>query len=291
MYFSRRAPVLAALALIVLLTGCVTTNPDLRKGIDPEKAYVIVGKEVRAEGFKTYLDIIDRENYFLSSRLIKGMEDGPELIFRKYDFASGAVPRGEPASGDKSAFRFYFPVQPMINNNNPSSALNVVGTMGLSLLGAGEYNRYTEANAKTDTGYVVYEVFEVEPGPYVFERFVYKTHKFYGNTHKITRHHMMMLKDQAVHEKSRIFNVRRGEIVYAGDAVMKFEITVKKQKEIVYGKGMSDESHYEDKFVFRASKWTVGFEADEARMRAKMAGRVDLSRVISSPMTLRGKIE
>jgi len=289
MNFFRYTPVQVAFALIITLTGCVTTSPDLSEGIDPEKAYVIVGKEVRAEGYKNYLDIVDRENYFLSSRLIKGMEDGPELIFRKYDRASGLVPRGEPVKDDKSAFRFEFPVQPMINKNNPSSALNVMGTMGLSLLGASEYNRYTETNAKTDTGYVVYEVFEVEPGSYVFERFVYKTHKFYGNTHKITRHHMMMLKDQAVHEKSRIFDVRRGEVVYAGDAVMKFAITVGKKKEIVYGTGMSDESHYEDKFVFNASKWKVGFEADEARMRVKMAGRVDLSRVVSRPLTLRSE--
>ncbi len=273
---SALLPILAA----AVLCGCVTTPPGTESEASGEAgtAHVIFGREVRAQGLEAYRSRMQEESVWTTEIGIRQIQSGPELIFRKYDPAEGTVPRAW-RYGDRErslSVDLRFDVLDKRAEITPAMMVMSLGTLAGA---AGTFNDYNSPEARTDTGYIVYDLYEIPAGDWVFERMILKTIMFPGARGKITRKHHLQFKKGEIPDKALTFHVAPGETVYLGDVVGKFSIEEKNDRRLIYAEDYETNPKYSDNYYYVASPFKYTFEFHPDRMKERLAGKADLSTV------------
>ncbi len=272
----RRLPVFV---LLFALCSCVTTQPDLSKGLNQQKAYVIVGREAVAHGWKDYFDYNDTLESQVSSEVIRGMPSGREMIFRKYN-SDGKLSDVKYPVNDNETFIVDLNLSPFPFRNSLQSIVFGGGGRGVDISEITDKFHGKSAQVFGE-GYLVYDVFEVTPGNWVFERYRYD--KFgcinprgCGNT----LYNVMQLKRGQVSQNSLGFSVSAGELVYVADAKIEFDIVSKNVMNKNYSFKNSNMPVDEVRTYHYAKNIKFSFGLDVSRMKEAMSSRLDVSRVV-----------
>ena len=269
----------ALLMFLVVLSGCVTTQADLSKGIDPTKAYVVAGRAAVANNWESYWKTNNQAENFGAFRAIWGLPSRQSWVFKRYDSEGNVFSRRLPTAADENTFIVQPGFGPFIYGQKLSSILT--GDVAKP-----DISKITEASQRdratvSSNGYLVYDVFEVEPGNWVIERVISRVPDCkakYRCTGDLTHH--MMLKRGKIDENSVGFSVAAGEVVYIGDAEISIDLVEKRQaKEDLFRAKTNDASRYVEK-IFFAENFQSHFGLNEGRMRDKLQGSLDISKVV-----------